>query len=91
MTFAQPGTYTFLVTITDAAEFPVEPWAAATSRDAMSNLVPSKTNLYMTGLIKEADGRLGENPDLRIEVRTWQEDENEHVLSSTLTITTTST
>ena len=50
------------------AEFPVEPWAAATSRDAMSNLVPSKTNLYMTGLIKEADGRLGENPDLRLEI-----------------------
>ena len=50
------------------AEFPWEPWVVGTSRNTMSNLAPSKTNLYMTGLTKSAGGQLVEDPDLRREI-----------------------
>lgn len=50
------------------SEFPYEPWAETTARGAMSNLVPSKINLYMTGLTVGADGNLTEDPDMRREI-----------------------
>ena len=50
------------------SEFPTEPWVEATARGAMSNLVPSKINLYATGLSLDACGRLVEDPDMRREL-----------------------
>lgn len=50
------------------SEFPYDPWAETTARGAMNNLVPSKINLYMTGLTVAPDGDVVEDPDMRREI-----------------------
>lgn len=50
------------------SELPTEPWATATARGLMSNLVPSSINRYMTGLTPAESVRLQENPHMRREL-----------------------
>lgn len=46
------------------AEFPTEPWVEAASRGTMNHLVPSKINLYTTGVQFNASGGIDEDQDL---------------------------